>query len=488
MYITPMPWLIISIIIYILFLVAVLLRIMYETHSSSKALAYVLLCLFVPVIGIIFYLTFGINYWNKKRYSKKLNENSAVLKHIKQNIAEFDRVVVDSKNMPLGNNTELSHMLVKDLGSPLTGSNKVTVLANGENKFPELLETIRTANHHIHLEYYIYECDETGMEVIEELIKKATEGVAVRFIYDDFGSPGIKKPLEKRMKNAGIEITAFHKIKFYLLANRFNYRNHRKILIVDGHTAFVGGINVSDKYVNNETAQNKLYWRDTHIKLEGPGVYYLQYLFITDWNFCTDSNFTPGEDYFALPKETGNNCYVQIAAGGPDSPLPTILYSLLQAINLATKEILITTPYFIPGDSIMDALCVAAISGLKVKLLVPGISDSKIVNAASRYYYTKLLEAGVEIYLYKRGFVHAKTMVTDGCLSIIGTANMDIRSFELNFEVNALVYDTATGKQMRKLFFEDIKEAEKIDAEKWLNRPWIKQLPEKIARLLSPVL
>lgn len=483
-----MFWVILSSVLYIAVLAAVLLRIMYETHSSNKALAYVLLCIFVPVAGIIFYLLFGINYWNKKRYSKKVFENKTALQFIKQNIEYFDREAIEKKDPSLANNLELYHLLIKDLGSPLTANNTVTVLANGENKFPALLQSIHSATHHIHLEYYIYECDAIGMAVIEALIKKAKEGVAVRFIYDDFGSPGIKKPLEKRMTDAGIEIMAFHKIKFFLLANRFNYRNHRKIVIIDGHTAFVGGINVSDKYVNNNGPKNKMYWRDTHLKLEGPGVYYLQYLFITDWKFCTGAGFTPAAAYFAPVEKTNKDCYVQIAASGPDSTIPTILYSLLQAINLAEKEILITTPYFIPGDSIMDAISVAAMSGLSVKLLVPGISDSKIVNAASRYYYSKLLDAGVEIYLYKKGFVHAKTMVTDGCLSIIGTANMDIRSFELNFEVNALVYDTDTGKQMRNLFFEDIKNAEKIDAKKWLARSWIKQLPEKIARLLSPVL
>ena len=179
---------------------------------------------------------------------------------------------------------------------------------------------------------------------------------------------------------------------------------------------------------------------------------------------------------------------MQIAASGPDSILPSILYSILQAIYLAKKEILITTPYFIPGDGIINALNVAALSGLSVKLLVPGVSDSKIVNAASKSYYSKLLEAGVEIYLYKKGFVHANTLVADSMLSIVGTANMDYRSFEFNFEVNALVYDQAVAEEMRRTFFEDLKNAEQIDKKAWLSRPWYVQLPEKIARLFSPVL
>lgn len=482
-----MNWYFVGVLIYVLLIAAVLLRILFETHSTSKTLAYILFCLFIPVFGVLFYLTFGINYWKKKRYSRKMKENDGILENLKKTISRYDEVMMNADES-VRQNAELSNMLLKDLGSPLTCGNEVTLLTNGENKFPEVLDAINNASHHIHLEYYIYECDQTGMSIIELLIEKAKQGVQVRFIYDDFGSPTIKSALEKRMKEAGIEIFAFHKIKFYLLANRFNYRNHRKIIVIDGHTAFVGGINVSDRYFNNGDPE-KLYWRDTHLKIKGPAVFYLQYLFITDWNFCcSDVHLKADSDYFKDVPVTTNNCYVQVAAGGPDSPLPSILYSLLQAIALAKEEILITTPYFIPGDSILDSLCMAALSGLKVKLLVPGVSDSKLVNAASKSYYAQLLQAGVEIYLYQKGFVHAKTIVTDGKLSMVGTANMDYRSFELNFEVNAVVYDADFAKQMRDLFFKDLQDAVQINKEEWLRRNWTKQLPEKVARLFSPVL
>ena len=318
------------------------------------------------------------------------------------------------------------------------------------------------------------------------LIQKAKEGVEVRFIYDDFGSHSIKKEAEKKIKDAGAAVFPFHKVNFYLLANRLNYRNHRKIVVIDGQTAFIGGINVSDKYINN--GKKKLFWRDTHIRIDGPAVYYLQYIFITDWNFCCPDALKISDVYFAPPAPVAQGSFVQIAASGPDSYLPTILYSILQAIYLAKKEILITTPYFIPGDSIIDALCISAMSGLSVKLLAPGISDSKVVNAASKSYYNKLLGAGVEVYLYQKGFIHAKTMVTDSMLSMVGTANMDYRSFELNFEVNALIYDRTIAEQMRTTFFEDLKEAKQINKEEWLSRSWYRQLPEKVARLFSPVL
>src|SRR4030095_6272566 len=282
---------------------------------------------------------------------------------------------------------------------------------------------LRNAKHHIHIEYYIYEQDEIGEQVENILIQQAKEGVEVRFIYDDFGSPNIKKKNAERMKKAGIEIYPFQKVLFYLLANRLNYRNHRKIIVIDGQIAFTGGINVSDKYINANP--HKLFWRDTHIRIEGPGVFYLQYLFLTDWNFCSGQKLQPDKLHFLPCTTHKDDCFLQVAASGPDSEQPSVLFSLLQAIYLARKEILITTPYFIPGDSILEALRIAALSGLSVKLLVPGVSDSKLVNAASKSYYKDLLCAGVDIYMYQKGFVHAKTLVAEGNLSVIGTANMD---------------------------------------------------------------
>jgi cardiolipin synthase len=250
-------------------------------------------------------------------------------------------------------------------------------------------------------------------------------------------------------------------VLFYLLANRLNYRNHRKIIVIDGQIGFTGGINVCDKYINNKPG--RLFWRDTHIRIDGPGVFYLQYLFISNWNFCSGKILPLEKLHFLTAPGHKGDSFLQVAASGPDSAQPSVLFSLLQAIYLAKKEILITTPYFIPGDSIQEAIRVAALSGLSVKLLVPGICDSNFVNAASKSYYKELLLAGVEIYMYQKGFVHAKTLVTDGKLSVIGTANMDYRSFELNFEVNVILYDKECSEKLRSVFFKDLEDSEKID-------------------------
>jgi cardiolipin synthase len=244
-----------------------------------------------------FYLAFGINYWKTKLYLKKAQEDENLLKQLKSSIPHYNVTVVKPEEIVDEENAELAAMLIKGIKSPLTRYNKVKLLLNGEEKFPELITCLENAKHHIHLEYYIYEQDEIGNAVIELLIKKSGEGVEVRFIYDDFGSPSIKKKIEKRMQEAGIEIYPFSKIHFYLLANRINYRNHRKIVIIDGQTAFTGGINVSDKYINNK--KEKLFWRDTHLRIDGPGVYYLQYLFLSDWNFCCSENLDASPLYFA---------------------------------------------------------------------------------------------------------------------------------------------------------------------------------------------
>lgn len=481
-----MSWTWIATVVYFILVLLVCLRNIYETGSSTKTMAYLLFCIFVPVIGVLFYLAFGINYWRKKRYSKKMGEDEKILAYMKKNIQQYNETLVKRADISGDDNAELAAMLVHSLQSPLTRNNQVKLLLNGEEKFPELMKAMEEARHHIHIEYYIYEYDDIGNAIIELLIRKAKEGVEVRFIYDDFGSPTIKKKIEKKLREAGVEIYPFYKVHFYLLANRINYRNHRKIVVIDGCTGFVGGINVSDRYINKPP--NKLYWRDTHLRIDGPGVYYLQYLFMADWNFCSPGSLEPAEVYFkktvALPGDT----YVQVTGGGPDAAEPLVLFSVLEAIYLAKKEILITTPYFIPGESIIDALRIAALSGLSVKLLVPGKSDSKLVNAASKANYNELLQSGVEIYLYQKGFVHAKTLVTDGKLTMIGTANMDHRSFELNFEVNAIVYDAGFADRMRTVFFEDLRDAEKLNAERWYKRSFFTQLPEKLARLLSPSL
>jgi cardiolipin synthase len=484
-----MNWLLLYEIIYTVILILICLRIIYETQSTTKTLAYLLFAVFVPFAGMIFYFFFGINYRNKKMYSKKIFQNDEMAGKLKEDLYHNSKQVYEESDAAVQGNKELAYMLLKDTMSPLTAHNNVKLLVNGENKFPEVLMALKEAKNHIHIEYYIYEDDIIGKAIEKVLIQKAKEGVAVRFIYDDFGSRSIHKKLVHRLRSNGVKAFPFLKVYFILFANRLNYRNHRKIIVVDGQTAFVGGINVSDRYINDGDTK-KLFWRDTHLRIDGPGIQYLQYLFLCDWNFCANDKLRPDRLFFPLENTLSHkgDKIVQIAASGPDSETPAILFSILQAINLATEEILITSPYFIPGESLVDALIIASLSGISVKLLVPGISDSILVNYAARSYYGDLLKAGVEIYQYTKGFVHAKTLVADSKIAIVGTANMDFRSFDLNFEVNAIVYDVEISDELRNVFYDDLKNAEMIDAAAWASRSKFKQLLEKTARLVSPLL
>jgi cardiolipin synthase len=475
-------------IVYVIVLVLVCLRIIFETRSSSKTLAYLLLAIFFPIGGMLFYFVFGVNYHKRIIYTKKLVQDEAQLKELNKRTISLTARNLKKNAIEIGDGQSLVSLLMNDSLSPLTSGNAVKLLINGEGKFPEVIDALENAKHHIHLEYYIYDDDVIGNLIKDLLIRKAKEGIAVRFIYDDFGSSSIRKKLVKELREGGVEAYPFNRVRLLFFANRINYRNHRKIIIVDGDFGFVGGINIADRYINNPEDSGKLYWRDTHIRIDGPGIMFLQHLFSSDWNFCSGHKMEPEKQYFHSTPLKNSNVSVQIAASGPDSPTSTIKLSFLKAINLARKEILISTPYLIPGGSIMDALRVSSMGGVKVKILVPGIWDSKFVNAAAWSNYGELLRSGVEIYTYHKGFIHSKIMVIDGGISIVGTANMDHRSFDLNFEVNAIIYGSEFGDQMKKSFQSDLRFAQKLLYEEWISRSIYVRLFERTARLFSPLL
>ncbi|WP_299535645.1 cardiolipin synthase [Ulvibacterium sp.] len=458
-----------------------------NTESTSKALAYTFLVILYPVLGMIIYFSLGINYRSRKIYSKKLVVDNNSFPELEVRLGKF------SEEMLLKNREHLKHFFrlahLKNLENLLTVRNSTDLLINGEQKFEEVLQSLKTAKHHIHIEYYIYEEIGIGQEIAEILKTKAEEGVQVRFIYDDFGSQGISRGFVRSLKKSGVEVFPFYKLWWHLFTTRINYRNHRKIIVVDGTVGYVGGINVSDRYVN--TNENYGFWRDTHLRIEGSAVLLLQRVFLADWNFCSDQNIGVSPDFFPridLSKEPVSRQIVQIVASGPDSDHPDIMYSMMQAIILAKEEVLITTPYFVPEKGIINALKIAKLSGVKVKLLVPGKSDSKVVNIVSKSFYGELLDIGVEIYRYEKGFVHAKTMVCDNLLSMIGTANFDQRSFELNFEINALIFDEAFSSKLRGAFYKDLQGAKRISREKWEKRSHISKIAERTLRLFAPLI
>src|SRR5690554_1691886 len=426
-------------------------------------------------------------YRKRKIYNKKLEVDQFFQKELELLLSENDQKILTTNRLSIKRNRKLIRLLSnqKTERSYVLPNSEVKLLNNGEFFFPLLFDEIRKAKKHIHIEFYIYEDDIIGNQLKDLLIQKVNEGVEVRFIYDDFGSKSIRKTIVREMKQHGIQAVPFHKIRLIYLANRMNYRNHRKIVIIDGKTSFIGGINVCDKYINKP--QDKLYWRDTHLMIKGYSSFTLQRIFLSDWNFCSGEKLIVNSNYFTFDKaEEPENYYAQIVSSGPDSDLPNILYSIIQAVNSAQKEVLLTTPYYIPDISLQEALIIASLSGIDIKLLVPKDGDSKVVNIASQSFFDDLLKAGVSIYLYEKGFVHAKTFVVDGKLASVGTANLDMRSFDLNFEVSALIYDKQIAKEVRDSFYKDLEDSIQVDTERWRNRPKLKRITEKVVRLISP--
>jgi len=378
----------------------------------------------------------------------------------------------------------IMRLLLNSSKSLLTEKNRVNVLQNGRETFDSIIAAIDGAKHHIHLEYYIIDDDHIGNLIRKLLIKKVQEGVKVRFIYDDVGCWSLPKHFVDSMSDAGIEIYSFLPVRFPLLTNKINYRNHRKIVVVDGIIGFVGGLNIADRYLQG--SEELGIWRDMHLRLEGEAVNSLQVVFLVDWYFVSD-DIVKGDEYFPT-NQPDESHFVQITASGPDSDWASIMQAYFAAIASAKSSIYISTPYFMPNEGILTALKTASLSGLDVRIMLPSRSDSKMVFWSSRSYVTELLEAGIKIYFYEKGFPHSKLLLVDEVLCSIGTANMDIRSFDQNFEVSALIYDEAITLDLQKSYLNDLQNSTEIKLETWENRPRWDSIRESVARIFSPLL
>ena len=456
-----------------------------DTNGAPKTAAYLLLIIALPVFGALIYFSVGINYRKNKIFSKKILNNEELADKIKHQILTETSMLRKKYTLSESSN-EVIDFLVNDSFTPLT-ENKVIALQNGEEKFPEVKKALQSAKVFIHIEYYVFEDGQIGNELADILIQKAGEGVEIRVIFDDYGSKG-SSSMFKRMRKAGIKTCAFHKAYIYNFTQRITYRDHRKIIIVDGKVGFLGGINVADRYINNGD-DNKFYWRDMHLKIEGEAVKSIQQYFISNWNFCSGEKLEVSRKFFPeLEKTPDTDKLVQIVGGGPDYPRSSLMLSVFAAIAEAKHTIYITTPYFIPNETLQNALIRAAVSGKDVCLLVPDKSDTKLVNYASQFYFQQMLQAGVRIFRYQKGFVHAKALVVDDDFSMVGSANMDLRSFEVNFEINAIVYSEEFNTHLKEVFANDLKDSEEIDKEEWSKRSKIYVFRDSLARIVSPLL
>lgn len=459
--------------------------IFFENDNPSKTIAWLLILVVFPVLGFFLYMFIGRKFRKIKRFEKKGVQNLAELSKIM--VEETESIAKGKKYLEkhLPHKSKLINLIANTASSPFTINNKTEVFNKGTDTFQSFFEAIKQAQHHIHLEFYIFRDDKIGTKMQELLIKKAQEGIKVRLIYDGMGSRKLKKTFISKLKENGVNTACFSPVVLPLINNRINYRNHRKILIVDGKIGFVGGINIGDEYLGS--SKQFTGWRDTHLKITGDAVKFLQYIFLQDWCFITKERVKGSKYYPALKDKFGEEL-MQIAASGPDSPWESIMHMYFSMIATAEKTIYLTSPYFIPNESILMAIKNAALSGIDVRLILPGKPDKRFVLWASMSYLKDLLEAGVRVYQYQKGFIHSKTIIVDDLVSSVGTANMDLRSFNLNFEVNAFIYNKQVAEKLKQDFFHDLLNSKEITYNDYLQRSLLLRFLESLARLFSPLL
>lgn len=473
------------------------MSIILENRDPARTVTWLLIFILFPGIGLVIYAILGRNMRKRKLFKTQKLASSIREGKVFENLERIEEIAnieqsTINTNQLLNENIEdyskkrVISLLLNTGKLPFTTNNKVSVYIDGNEKFKNLLEDIKNAKNHIHLEYFIIKDSEIGRELKDLLIKKSNEGVKIRILYDDVGCWRFwfYRKFFNEMKEDGIEIVAFLPAKFPLTGGKLNYRNHRKIAIIDGKIGYTGGINIGDEYMGKNKKFG--YWRDTHIKIEGTSVYMLQMIFLTDWYYTTKEIITE-DKYFPSPQRCGNSM-VQIIASGPDSDWESIRYAYFSAICQAKKSIYIETPYFIPDESILIALKSAALSGVDVRIVFPKIADHKMVNNASYSYFDDILKSGGKVYLYTKGFIHSKIMTIDDKIASTGSANMDLRSFMLNFEINAFIYDKEIVERMNKDFFEDLNNSEELTLDEFSKRKLGKKVRESIARLFSPIL
>ena len=458
----------------------------FQRKDPKSVWAWLLILYFIPVLGFVFYLLAGTDVYKEKLFRTKeiedklsdairRQESSIRNKEISENYPEMK----DYEDLMLYN--------LQTAGAVISDDNEVEIIVDGKEKFRKLFADLEGACKSIHIQYYIIKDDEIFGEMTEILKRKVKQGVEVRVLFDAMGCRTMGRKKWRELEEAGIETAEFFPAFFGRLQLRINYRNHRKIVVVDGQTAYVGGFNVAREYVGLDEKFG--YWRDTHMRITGTAVQALQTRFILDWNYANRKHIIPFEPYLAdSGKEQRTGSPVQIISSGPDTHEKSIRDTYLRMIHKANRSIYIQTPYFIPDEAIFSALLIATRSGIEVNIMIPCKPDHPFVYWATYSYIGELVLAGANCYTYNNGFIHAKGIVVDEEVLCYGTANMDIRSFGLNFEVNAVIYDREKAAEMAAYFREDLKVSQKITKNGYLSRPLWQRVKEQVCRLFSPVL
>lgn len=456
----------------------------FERRNPTSLWAWLLLLFFIPGLGFVVYLFLGQDLRRERVFqSKEVEDHLNSLVHIQEEVLERYGNVFDEEYRHY---KDMVNLHLKGSKSLLTDNNHVEIFAWGQYKFDSLKKDLREAKHFIHMEYYIIQDDFLAWEIFEIFKEKAKEGVEIRLLYDGMGCRTLSRKKLKKLKECGVKIGEFYPPFIPLVNLRLNYRNHRKICIIDGDIGYVGGINIGKEYLS----QGKLgRWRDTHLRIEGDAVTELQLRFTMDWDYITKEKISMVAKYYQHHRFVQKDHQkIQIVSSGPDSKWQNVRNGYIKMISEAQKNIFIQTPYLILDDCLLDTLKIAALAGIDVRIMIPCKPDHPFVYWASYSYVGELLQAGVKVYTYDDGFMHSKVVTVDGLVSSVGTANMDIRSFKLNFEVNAFIYDKKTTKELEHLFQQDIKESTCLTMECYKKRSLIIKIKESISRLLSPIL
>ncbi len=471
-------------VLYVITIISTVIIVVLENRSPQKTISWMFVLVLLPVFGLLSYLVFGQSFRKQKMFNhKELGDLKwlQVMSHDQSLRLEKSRLIKDER---IHEKKNVMTLLLNNSKALLTGYNRVKVLNDGKETFTSIFKALRKAKDHIHLEYYIIEDGELASELLEILVQKAKEGVEVRVIYDGVGSWKLSNKYVEELKSAGAQVYAFLPVRFPILTSRVNYRNHRKIIVIDGKAAFVGGLNFADRYLHGIPEIGD--WRDTHLKIVGEAASSLQIVFLIDWYFVRQEVLL---DQKYLPyKKVKEKCLLQITASGADSDWASIMQAYFSAITSAKSNVYISSPYFMPNGSILMALKTVAMSGVDVRVLIPQKSDSFMTYWGTLSYVEELLEAGVRIYFYRAGFNHSKIMMVDGIMSTVGTANMDVRSFEQNFEVNALIYDEVATMALRTRFLTDLEASEELHLSDWQKRSKGQKLKESMARVFTPLL
>lgn len=472
--------------LFIINLVFSILIIFFQRRDPTTVWAWLLLLYFLPGLGFILYLVLGQNFHKDRMF--KMKEIEGEIKHaVRRQEESIYRRKLKLRDPELERFKSLILYNLNEGEAVLTDNNDIRVYTDGREKFDALLSEMDHARNYIHLQYYIIRNDELWQEIEEVLLRKARQGVEIRVLFDSMGCRGMKNSDWDRLEKAGIQVAEFFPAVLGKLQLRVNYRNHRKIAVIDGRIGFVGGFNIGREYLGKDEKFG--YWRDTHICIEGAAVTSLAVRFALDWNYAARDNIFLEDHLFELPTYIRNGRDpVQIISSGPDSHSQEIRNNYLRLIHMARKNIFIQTPYFIPDDDIRDALIIAAKSGIDVRVMIPCKPDHPFVYWATYSYIGEMVEAGVRCFTYDNGFLHSKCLCIDGLVTCMGTANMDIRSFALNFEVNAVIYSARTTKQLEDAFENDMTKSSLVTKKSYEQRTLLIRFKEQLCRLLSPVL